>query len=169
MTLHSAKGLEFDYVFMTGMEEKIFPHANSFYNTASFEEERRLCYVGMTRAKKKLMLLYTKQRTIYGNTQYNPPSPYLDDIPEKLVQMLGHHETTEKLSSAKGKEKKKSTGIHHDSEGYFKTGDKVEHSRFGKGVVIQAHNDMLTIAFFSQGIKKLSSKVAPIEKVNDLA
>jgi len=170
MTLHSAKGLEFDYVFMTGMEERIFPHANSFYSTASFEEERRLCYVGMTRAKKKLMFLYTKQRTIYGSTHSNPPSLYIYDIPEDLVQILGPRDTIDGYSLAgKVKKKNKLSGGYNSLESSFKTGDKVEHSQFGKGIVIQAYNDLLTVAFFSEGIKKLSAKAAPIEKVNDLA
>jgi DNA helicase-2/ATP-dependent DNA helicase PcrA len=167
MTLHSAKGLEFDYVFMTGMEEGIFPHANSFYNKASFEEERRLCYVGMTRAKKRLMLTYTQQRTLYGNFHHNPPSPYVTDIPEKLIQSFGPHDTMSKPSRVR-KEKKKFSKAASTSPGVFKAGDKVEHSQFGRGVVIQSREGMLTVAFPSQGIKKLSAKAAPIEKVNDL-
>ena len=85
MTLHSAKGLEFPYVFIIGMEEGIFPHSRSLFNPSELEEERRLCYVGVTRAKKELHLLYCRQRNLYGNLQINPPSRFISEIPEELV------------------------------------------------------------------------------------
>ncbi|RMD54054.1 MAG: ATP-dependent DNA helicase PcrA, partial [Nitrospirae bacterium] len=88
MTLHAAKGLEFDYVFIAGMEDNILPHANSMYKWENYEEERRLCYVGITRAKKGLFMLYTKSRTLYGNLHVNPPSPYIRDIPEELILFI---------------------------------------------------------------------------------
>jgi len=86
MTLHSAKGLEFDHVFLTGMEENIFPHQNSIYDSIRFEEERRLCYVGMTRARNGLYLIHATYRTLYGNIYNNLPSRYIKDIPPELVQ-----------------------------------------------------------------------------------
>ena len=85
MTLHSAKGLEFPVVFIVGMEDGVFPHQASFFDQEEMEEERRLCYVGITRAKKKLYLTYCRRRTLYGNRQYNSPSRFLFEIPEKLV------------------------------------------------------------------------------------
>jgi len=88
MTLHSAKGLEFDYVFITGMEENIFPHAQSLINEYDLEEERRLCYVGMTRAREKLYMIYTKSRLLYGTVQNNPPSRFLEEIPEEAVNFI---------------------------------------------------------------------------------
>ena len=86
MTLHAAKGLEFPVVFITGCEEGIFPHSRSLLEPAQLEEERRLCYVGVTRAKKYLYLTFTKKRTLYGITQANPPSRFLSDIPEHLIE-----------------------------------------------------------------------------------
>lgn len=86
MTVHSAKGLEFPVVFMCGMEEGIFPHARSIFEPKEMEEERRLAYVGITRAKRKLFLMHTAQRTLYGNTQVNPPSRFIDDIPNEFVE-----------------------------------------------------------------------------------
>ena len=85
MTLHAAKGLEFPVVFMVGMEEGIFPHSSTFYDQEELEEERRLCYVGMTRAEQELHLTYASSRLLYGATQYNPPSRFLSDIDAKLA------------------------------------------------------------------------------------
>uniref|UniRef100_A0A7C4M1E7 DNA 3'-5' helicase n=1 Tax=candidate division CPR3 bacterium TaxID=2268181 RepID=A0A7C4M1E7_UNCC3 len=86
MTLHSAKGLEFDYVFMVGMEENLFPHSQSMTDEYDLEEERRLCYVGITRARKKLYLIYTNTRLLYGGVQSNPPSRFLDEIDQGVVK-----------------------------------------------------------------------------------
>src|SRR5690606_33422242 len=80
MTLHAAKGLEFPVVFMTGMEETIFPHSRALYDATEMEEERRLCYVGMTRAKEELYLSYATSRMLYGGVQHNPPSRFLSDF-----------------------------------------------------------------------------------------
>lgn len=85
MTLHSAKGLEFDYVFMVGMEENIFPHAQSMTDEHDIEEERRLCYVGITRAKKRLYLIYANSRMLYGGVQSNPPSRFLEEMPQDVL------------------------------------------------------------------------------------
>ena len=85
MTLHSAKGLEFSIVFMVGLEEGILPHTKSIYNPSQLEEERRLCYVGLTRAKEKIFLSFALRRTLFGSTQVNPPSRFLGEIPENLV------------------------------------------------------------------------------------
>jgi len=86
MTLHSAKGLEFPVVFITGMEEGVFPHARALSDDAELEEERRLCYVGMTRAKNQLFLTSALSRRLYNNDNYNLPSRFLDEVPERLVQ-----------------------------------------------------------------------------------
>ncbi len=89
MTLHAAKGLEFPVVFMVGLEEGIFPHARSLFNPAELEEERRLCYVGLTRAKEKIFLSFALSRTHFGSTQINPPSRFLSEIPEQLIETAG--------------------------------------------------------------------------------
>ena len=88
MTLHAAKGLEFPVVFMVGMEEGIFPHSRSLADTSEMEEERRLCYVGMTRARERLYLLHTRLRTLYGSLQANARSRFLDEIPEELTEQI---------------------------------------------------------------------------------
>jgi DNA helicase-2/ATP-dependent DNA helicase PcrA len=88
MTLHSAKGLEFPAVFLIGLEDGIFPHLRSLGEPVELEEERRLAYVGITRARERLYLTHAWSRTIYGSTQYNPPSRFLDEIPQRLVQSI---------------------------------------------------------------------------------
>ena len=88
LTLHAAKGLEFAVVFICGLEEGVFPHVRSSFDPAEIEEERRLCYVGMTRAKERLYLLYTKERRLFGGLSANPPSRFLGDIPPDLVDMV---------------------------------------------------------------------------------
>ena len=88
MTLHNAKGLEFPIVFMVGMEEGLFPHARSMMEPMELEEERRLCYVGMTRAQKRLYLTYACARMIYGATSANQPSRFLSDIPQELTEKI---------------------------------------------------------------------------------
>ncbi len=86
MTVHAAKGLEFDTVFITGMEEGLFPHSRSLFEPLEMEEERRLCYVAITRARKKAYIIHAAQRTVYGNTQISAPSRFINDIPKPLVQ-----------------------------------------------------------------------------------
>ena len=88
MTLHSAKGLEFKYVFMVGMEESLFPHSRSSENISELEEERRLCYVGITRARSKLHLTYAEFRRLYGQDSYNPPSRFINEIPTILLILI---------------------------------------------------------------------------------
>jgi DNA helicase-2/ATP-dependent DNA helicase PcrA len=89
MTLHAAKGLEFQVVFIVGLEEGVFPHSRSLFNPADLEEERRLCYVGLTRAKEKIFLSFALSRTLFGSTQVNPPSRFLSEIPERLIEEAG--------------------------------------------------------------------------------
>ena len=88
MTLHNAKGLEFPVVFMIGMEEGLFPHSNCLFEPSELEEERRLCYVGMTRAEKRLYLTYARSRMIYGSIQANPASRFIGEIPEELTERI---------------------------------------------------------------------------------
>ena len=85
MTMHMAKGLEFDAVFLTGMEEGLFPHARAMEDPEELEEERRLCYVGMTRARQRLWMTYAYRRRVHGRDQYNMPSRFLEEIPEECV------------------------------------------------------------------------------------
>ena len=93
MTMHSAKGLEYKYVFMVGMEESLFPHSRSMENINELEEERRLCYVGITRARNKLFLTYTEFRRLYGQDSYNPPSRFINEIPAECLEFVRPKQT----------------------------------------------------------------------------
>ena len=99
MTLHNAKGLEFDVVFMAGMEDGVFPHYRSMTDSGELEEERRLAYVGVTRARKRLYLTHAWSRSLFGGSNYNPPSRFLREIPEELVRT--HREGEPKVGAAR--------------------------------------------------------------------
>ena len=166
MTLHSAKGLEFPVVFIVGLEEGILPHSRSYMSQFEMEEERRLMYVGITRAKEKVHLLFTGKRDIFGSTQVNPPSRFLDEIPPHLLQDAKDAVLTPNPLSLKGEGAPMGIGA---GEGKKKTsyrdGDRVKHPDFGEGLVISVKEDIATVAFKKSGIKKLSLSIAPLEKV----
>lgn len=151
MTIHSVKGLEFDYVFVIGMEEGIFPHYNAINDgTASaIEEERRLCYVAITRAKKKLWLINAKRRMLFGNTSSNPPSRFIEEIDKKYLDI----EENKPLSNVINKIK---TAKRIDKNATYEIGEHISHTEFGEGVVIAVDKSILTVAFAHPvGIKKL--------------
>ena len=149
MTVHSAKGLEFDYVYIIGLEEGIFPHSMCLYSPSEIEEERRLCYVAVTRAKKKLTIINSKKRLLYGQDSYNPPSRFINEIGEEYLD--------------KEEEKKEPTGLKKiftskniNKYEEYNVGGKVLHSEFGEGVIITVDKSILTIAFpHPYGIKKI--------------
>jgi DNA helicase-2/ATP-dependent DNA helicase PcrA len=162
MTLHSAKGLEFPVVFMAGMEESLLPHSKSLYEQSEMEEERRLCYVGMTRAKEELYMLYADSRILYGAIQHNPPSRFLGEIDSEFqkhapLMSMGNlsFDTTPNTSFA-------STEPRYIPE--LIPGDNVQHQVFGKGTVLEVDGDNATIYFKGKGTKKLNLSFAPIEK-----
>jgi DNA helicase II / ATP-dependent DNA helicase PcrA len=161
MTLHSAKGLEFPVTFIVGLEEGILPHSRSYLSQFEMEEERRLMYVGLTRAKEKIHLLFTGSRNIFGSTQMNPPSRFLDEIPENLVTRDLKHETPNNFFESR---EKKGSSSKSKAE-HFKDGDHVKHSEFGEGLVISVVDDIATVAFKKSGIKKLSISIAPIRRI----
>ncbi len=152
MTLHSAKGLEFPVVFLAGMEEGIFPHSRSMESQADIDEERRLCYVGITRAEERLYLTHAAYRTVYGRTEYNPPSRFIGEIPEHLFSSGREQESSDNDTTTK-----------------FNAGDRVIHGKWGKGTVISVsiENDLekATIAFPKQGIKDLAVEYTNLVKV----
>ena len=160
MTLHSAKGLEFPTVFIVGLEEGILPHSRSMLSHAEMEEERRLMYVGLTRAKEKIYLLFTRQRNLFGSTQMNSPSRFLEDIPENLMQKNSYRETEQKIFESLIKNKKKKS-----QSASFKGGEKVKHSDFGEGIVVSAVGDTITVAFKKAGIKRLSAEFANLKEI----
>jgi len=144
MTLHAAKGLEFPVVFMIGMEEGVFPHSRSLLEEGEVEEERRLCYVGVTRAMEKLHLVRAYERTLYGMTNFGEPSRFLEEIPGELVSFKSQREAGGRISwegSAAGLS--------------LRPGDRLHHGEWGKGVVIQRNNGEVTVAFEGVGLKRL--------------
>ncbi len=150
MTLHSAKGLEFKVVFILGMEEGIFPHNRSFESASELEEERRLCYVGITRAKSKLYLLSARQRTIYGSTSGTIESRFIKEIDPSLLNSTNTRPTLTDDKVIPNMYNKSSDGI--------SPGDKVIHNIFGEGVVISVNGSIATIAFNHKvGIKQIAA------------
>lgn len=183
MTLHAAKGLEFPVVFLVGMEEGVFPLSRAMMEEAELEEERRLAYVGITRAEEALYLTNALSRTLYGKTQYNRPSRFVSEIESELLQGKGNGAPGEKKAPAAtfapkvfkpqykqpvttgvpGKKETSAAGV------TWKVGDKVEHKKWGQGTVVRvggSQKDLeLDVAFPSQGIKRLLAAFAPITKV----
>jgi DNA helicase-2/ATP-dependent DNA helicase PcrA len=152
MTLHAAKGLEFKTVFLAGMEETLFPHANSMFDSEQLEEERRLCYVGITRAMEKVYLTFARRRMLFGNVHTNLPSRFLAEIPGHLV--TGYDKV---LSGDAAEIEEEKMG------GYFSEGDIVEHSEFGEGVVLEADGDEVLVDFDILGEKWLSLTFAQLK------
>lgn len=198
MTLHSAKGLEFPVVFMIGMEEGIFPHSRSMQDQSELEEERRLCYVGITRAREELYFVNASQRMLYGNYMHNPVSTFVKEVPENLIQQEGvgaFHETAAgkrdvfgrrtanpghaglgsvSSSSTTGVKQatlgiSKSTSVSSGETGSYSLSDKVEHAKWGQGVVVSVkgagEDAEISVAFPGIGIKTLVAKYAPLKKI----
>ncbi|OGB74236.1 hypothetical protein A2V68_00505 [candidate division Kazan bacterium RBG_13_50_9] len=155
MTLHSAKGLEFEYVFIAGMEENLFPHSRSIFDQEELEEERRLCYVGITRARQKVYLTYAQERLLYGAINLSLPSRFIGDIPEELLER-GRAETETGIEIEEV--------LEHPRTLRLKVGDKIEHAHFGKGEVVRTSRDELVVSFGRFGTKKLARNWAPIKK-----
>lgn len=159
MTLHAAKGLEFPVVFMIGMEESIFPHSRALFDTSEMEEERRLCYVGMTRARQELYLTSASSRLIFGNRQHNPPSRFLSDIDTYETAPLANVNNTSWNSSEPRIELE-------DEAPDVEIGDKVRHGVFGVGKIVEINGMTVSVAFSaSKGVKKLNVAFAPLEKL----
>ncbi len=160
MTLHSAKGLEFPVVFIVGLEEGILPHSRSMLSGEEMEEERRLMYVGITRAMQRVYLLFTRMRMIFGSTQANPPSRFLDDIPSHLI-----NNQDAIVSRKKATLKSRLENKYNIQNTEFKDGQRIKHQEFGEGIIISISGDTATVAFPKRGIKKLSLLVAPLLKM----
>ena len=158
MTMHSAKGLEFKYVFVIGMEEGIFPHSRCLDSNDELEEERRLCYVAITRAKKKLWLVSAKRRVLYGLDSINPTSRFVREIGDEYIEK-------EEVNNIFAKS---TNNIYNniDSTANYKPGDKIIHDTFGEGVIVSVEKTILTIAFpHPIGIKMLMKGHKSIRKV----
>jgi DNA helicase-2/ATP-dependent DNA helicase PcrA len=157
MTLHAAKGLEFPVVFITGMEETIFPHSRALYDQSEMEEERRLCYVGMTRAKEELHLFYASTRMLYGGMQHNPPSRFLSEVDGQFD--AASSQMPELFDQVNPPENEP----HYVVE--LSEGDQVKHQIFGTGVVMDVDGENAIIYFKGKGSKKLNVAFAPLEKL----
>lgn len=157
MTVHSVKGLEFDYVFVVGMEEGIFPHVNSMYDSHELEEERRLCYVAITRAKEKLYLINARMRMLFGQTQVNPVSRFIKEIDENLMNMPQKQE----INKIVNKEEK-----FYEEDVDYKVDDFVYHDVFGNGKVLEVSKTLITIAFkHPYGVRKLMKNHKALKKI----
>ena len=172
MTLHSAKGLEFPLVFLTGMDEGIFPHSRSLLDDNQLEEERRLCYVGITRARKKLYMTRAWQRSLYGNTSYYMGSRFLNEIPPEFIIETSYGINNNVNSTSLESEVFKNEGIPFQNNqpiGLISPGDRVRHSKWGEGTVIDIdgidEEAQISISFPSVGEKHLILKYAPIVKI----
>jgi DNA helicase-2/ATP-dependent DNA helicase PcrA len=162
MTLHSAKGLEFPVVFLVGMEEGIFPGYKSISEPKELEEERRLCYVGITRAKSKLYLLSSRQRTIFGNTSLCVESRFIKEIDKSLMNVTNETQTKENVTH-----ERIIPNMYNDSNALFKAGDKVIHNVFGEGVIISVNGQIGTIAFNHKvGIKQIAINHKYLSKID---
>ncbi|MGI3779719.1 MAG: 3'-5' exonuclease, partial [Janthinobacterium lividum] len=178
MTLHTAKGLEFDAVFLTGLEEGIFPHQRALDDPDELAEERRLAYVGITRARKRLHISRAIVRAAWGTPQHNPPSRFLDEIPASLV----HWQRTERaVTSWRNTSATSTGGGWRDRSGpsgvkprvrtipVVAAGDRVLHATFGMGKVLSTSGSgddvKADVDFGSSGIKRLALKYAPLEKL----
>jgi DNA helicase-2/ATP-dependent DNA helicase PcrA len=192
MTLHSAKGLEFPVVFMTGMEEGVFPHTRSLSEDAELEEERRLCYVGMTRAEQRLFLTSAMSRRLYNSDSYNLPSRFLDELPEKLVErwngngksheprgagygwgITSHEPGTRRERVATSRDGGATTsGLHYEAEESFvdhlQVGKRVRHPEWGIGTIrerIGEGEDLkVVVTFAGVGRKKLAASFVRLER-----
>ena len=160
MTVHSVKGLEFDHVFVVGMEEGIFPHMNSLMENSELEEERRLCYVAITRAKDDLHLINARRRTLFGNEQINPVSRFIGEISPDLLETNVEEELPKK-------EEKINVGeMFRNEDVDYKVGDVVYHESFGTGKVVEVTNTLISVAFkYPHGIKKLMKNHKKLSKV----
>ena len=179
ITLHAAKGLEFPVVFIVGMEEGVLPHLRSFDDPAQLEEERRLCYVGITRAKERLYLVRAFRRHLMGASLHNPPSRFLKDLPPHLI--ASRRPIREKEVALRDGRRRSLAGLHSPAastpdprpatptDAVFAAGDHVRHDRFGEGIVVSCvvtpSDQEVTVAFKGEaGVKKLLLSYAPLEK-----
>ena len=158
MTMHAVKGLEFDYVFVIGFEEGLFPHMNSFESNDEMEEERRLCYVAITRAKKKLFLINARSRVLYGKVSSNIPSRFVNEIGDEYLEKIGKKD--EFLLKPKIDKNKM-----YNDDNDLHPGDIIEHEKYGMGVVVSIDGSIATISFKKDGLKKLMKNHKSIRKV----
>lgn len=159
MTMHAVKGLEYDYVFVVGVEEGLFPHSNSLESNDELEEERRLCYVAITRAKKKLYLINARSRILYGKVSSNVPSRFINEISDEYIETIGKKEDSNVFKPRIDKNKM----MNEDND--LHPGDMVNHDKYGFGVVVTIDGSIATISFKKDGLKKLMKNHKSIHKM----
>jgi DNA helicase-2/ATP-dependent DNA helicase PcrA len=161
MTMHAAKGLEFPVVFMPGLEESIFPHSRALFDQFEMEEERRLCYVAMTRAREELYMLYADSRILYGGIQHNPPSRFLSEVDGQFQAhaspLPGSAFNANPLDPQVDNEPRYVADLVE--------GDTVRHQLFGIGTIMEVEGDNVAVYFKGKGAKKLNVSFAPLEKL----
>ena len=159
MTFHAAKGLEFPVIFMVGLEEGIFPHYRSMFEPKELEEERRLCYVGITRAKELLYLTSARERLLFGESWCNGPSRFLEEIPPTLKEEISSESSDSEVEEIK---------VKTNYDGMYGVGDMIRHPKWGSGEIMKVDGDgedtMIEVIFSNIGAKTLMLKYAPIEK-----
>jgi DNA helicase-2/ATP-dependent DNA helicase PcrA len=175
MTLHTAKGLEFPTVFLTGMEDGIFPHSRTLGEKDEIEEERRLAYVGLTRAEKRLYISRAEYRSSWGSPTYNPASRFLDEIPEGVIEWRNQGGTSSSVSASLTRKPRVATTAPPRATGKKSTamqlavGERVSHDTFGLGTVVaiagEGDKSEATINFGQYGEKRLLLRYAPVEKL----
>ena len=178
LTLHAAKGLEFPVVFILGLDEGVLPHQRSFDDPEAMHEERRLMYVGMTRAKDRLYLLRAFRRSLYGDSSLSNPSRFLDDIPDRLLagnlarkksnaERMYEKATTWDSTPRRRSFNLSSASAHAPEPARHKSGQRVRHAQFGEGIVIESKlsggEEEVIVAFDEVGIKRLAASIASLE------
>ena len=159
MTIHSVKGLEFKYVFIVGLEEGILPHINSMLSNSELEEERRLCYVAITRAKDELYLINARERMLYGKVSINQPSRFISEIDSNLIDNLSKKEKEEEIIIRKEE-------VFREESIDYQVNDLVYHETFGKGKVLEVNNELVTVAFpHPYGVKTLMKNHKKLSKI----
>ena len=176
MTLHTAKGLEYQVVFLIGLEQGTLPHIRSFDEPGGLQEERRLMYVGMTRARERLLISNALQRTLFGNTSSFIPSSFLSDIPMELVDVEGTERSISQTTMSRPRERTAWAGainapsaVRDNKDLTLEVGDRINHDSFGEGKVIAVSGNppkqTAEIRFDSGTTKRLLVKMAPISKL----
>jgi len=171
LTLHSAKGLEFPVVFITGLEEGMLPHSRSLDDPEQMAEERRLSYVGLTRAKDRLILTYAFVRTRYGDSEPSIPSRFLDDIPPELLSGSSRRARPSASRSWSATTWQPAPGAARVAQPRFHAGQRVRHTAFGEGLIVESRADggdeIVTVIFEDVGLKRLMASLAPLEGLGD--
>ena len=170
MTLHTAKGLEFPVVFLCGLEEGLFPHQRSSTDPAGMQEERRLCYVGITRAMQQLFISYAETRRLHGIDSHGSPSRFIRELPANLLEEIRPRiQVSRPVYTPASYHSSRSQGVREEAPGGIRMGQRVRHGKFGEGIVLelegQGTHARVQVRFESQGTKWLMLSYANLERL----